>query len=235
MAILTRGTTYGASETITNTKLHLLVDSGTCTSIVNADVAANAAIAYSKLNLIGSISDADISSSAAISGSKLDLSSPGIIGNTTPNTGAFSTLKVGTTHQGNVLYDNGTTFTRLVPGTSGQFLQTLGNAANPQWANPTGLGTWDYSSYSADVSYLAATDGFVLSTGTIQGNSVKSFSVLTDTSNPPTHSAAIGSSTSSTTAVTVTFTVPVKKNHYWKVSNVAGSSVSQIYWIPLGV
>src|SRR3990172_6259162 len=36
--------------------------------------------------------------------------------------------------QGDVLYYDGTNFVRLAPGTSGQFLQTLGAAANPQWA-----------------------------------------------------------------------------------------------------
>ena len=74
MATLTRGITYGSSESITNTKLHTLVDSGTCTAIVNADVSAGAAIAYSKLALTGSISNSDINSSAAIAYSKLALS-----------------------------------------------------------------------------------------------------------------------------------------------------------------
>lgn len=156
MAILTRGTTYGASETITNTKLHTLVDSGTCTSIVNADVAANAAIAYSKLNLTGNITDADISSSAAISGSKLNLASPGNIGSTTPGTAAFSTLKVGTTNQGDVLYDNGTSLVRLPPGTSGQFLKTQGTSANPTWDNAIGS-ILDYStSTSSSTAKLPA-------------------------------------------------------------------------------
>lgn len=71
MATLTRGYTFGSSESVTNTKLHTLVDSGSCTAIVNADVASNAAIAYSKLDLSASISDADISSSAAIAITKL--------------------------------------------------------------------------------------------------------------------------------------------------------------------
>ena len=44
------------------------------------------------------------------------------------------TLKLGTTHQGDIFYDNGTSIVRLIPGTSGQFLQTLGAASNPQWA-----------------------------------------------------------------------------------------------------
>lgn len=43
-------------------------------SIVNADVNASAAIAYSKLNLSGSIVNADINASAAIAYSKLNLS-----------------------------------------------------------------------------------------------------------------------------------------------------------------
>lgn len=108
-------------------------------NIDNNNIASGAAIAYSKLNLTGNIVNADINASAAIVGSKIDLTSPGSIGSTAPNTGAFTTLKVGTTHQGDVLYDNGTSFTRLTPGTSGQVLTTQGAAANPQWASPGSL------------------------------------------------------------------------------------------------
>lgn len=39
----------------------------------------------------------------------------------------------GTGAQGDILYHNGTDWTRLPAGTSGQFLQTLGAGANPQW------------------------------------------------------------------------------------------------------
>ena len=42
--------------------------------IVNADINASAAIAYSKLNLVGSIVNADVNASAAIAYSKLNLS-----------------------------------------------------------------------------------------------------------------------------------------------------------------
>jgi hypothetical protein len=135
MSQLNRGYTFGASETVTHTKLHNLVDDGTCTDIVNADIASNAAIVYSKLSLVDSITDADINSSAGILASKLDLRVPGAIGSTTPNTGAFSTLKVGTTNQGDILYDNGTSLVRLTPGTSGQVLKTNGSAANPSYTN----------------------------------------------------------------------------------------------------
>ena len=54
MATVTKGKTFGATETVTNTKLHALVDDATVTGIVNADVGAGAAIAESKLDLSGS-------------------------------------------------------------------------------------------------------------------------------------------------------------------------------------
>ena len=45
--------------------------------------------------------------------------------------------------QGNVLYYNGTAWVKLAPGTSGQYLQTLGAAANPAWATvAASSGNW---------------------------------------------------------------------------------------------
>lgn len=49
MATITKGYTFGASESVTNAKLHSLVDSATITGIVNADVAAGAAIDFTKI------------------------------------------------------------------------------------------------------------------------------------------------------------------------------------------
>lgn len=43
----------------------------------------------------------------------------------------------GTAAQGDVLYYNGTAWTRLAAGTSGQFLKTNGAGANPAWASET--------------------------------------------------------------------------------------------------
>lgn len=40
--------------------------------------------------------------------------------------------------QGDILYYDGTIMNRLAPGTSGQFLKTLGSGANPAWANVGG-------------------------------------------------------------------------------------------------
>lgn len=57
MATFTRGQTFGATETVTNTKLHNLVDNASISGITNADIDANAAIEFSKL-LASSISGA---------------------------------------------------------------------------------------------------------------------------------------------------------------------------------
>jgi hypothetical protein len=42
-------------------------------------------------------------------------------------------IALGSDAQGDVLYYNGTDYVRLAPGTSGQFLKTLGASANPAW------------------------------------------------------------------------------------------------------
>jgi hypothetical protein len=121
--------------------LQVGVDTYAPGSISSSAINANAAIAYSQLSLSNSILNADINSSAAIVASKLDLTSPGAIGSVAPNTGAFTTLSatgtvnLGTTHQGDVFYDNGTSVVRQPPGTLGQVLQTGGAGANPSWVN----------------------------------------------------------------------------------------------------
>jgi len=52
-------------------------------------------------------------------------------------TGAVTGPKIamGSDAQGDVLYHNGTSYTRLGAGTSGQFLKTNGASANPSWAS----------------------------------------------------------------------------------------------------
>ena len=50
-ASISKGKTFGATETVTNTKLHQLVDAASISGIVNAEIAAGAAIAATKLNL----------------------------------------------------------------------------------------------------------------------------------------------------------------------------------------
>jgi hypothetical protein len=50
MAQISKGYSFGATETVTNTKLHTMVDGATITNIVDADVAAGAAIQSTKIS-----------------------------------------------------------------------------------------------------------------------------------------------------------------------------------------
>ena len=52
-------------------------------------------------------------------------------GGTTPNI----TYSIASQTQGDIAYFNGTNWVRLPAGTAGQFLETQGSAANPQWAS----------------------------------------------------------------------------------------------------
>jgi hypothetical protein len=60
----------------------------------------------------------------------------------------------GTTH-GDVLYYDGTTWNRLSPGTSGEFLQTAGSGSAPLWASGAG-GTNDHALLSANLAWLTS-------------------------------------------------------------------------------
>ena len=96
MATLSRGVTFGAAEEVTNTKLHNLVDDGTVSSIVNADIAAGAAIVDTKLAQI-----------------------------TTDDTVHMSSIVETLEAQGDVLVHNGTRYARVgIGGTTGQDLVT---------------------------------------------------------------------------------------------------------------
>ena len=57
------------------------------------------------------------------------------------NGGTIDSVDVaGAANQGDIWYDNGSTITRLTPGSDGQFLETNGAAANPSWENLVGAG-----------------------------------------------------------------------------------------------
>lgn len=65
------GYNFGTTEEVTSAKLALLVSSATMSAIVNTDVDASAAIAWSKLSTTGAITNSDINSSASIADTKL--------------------------------------------------------------------------------------------------------------------------------------------------------------------
>jgi hypothetical protein len=111
----TSGTLVGSNDTGTVTSTMIL--DGT---IVNDDISASAAVAYSKLALSNSIVNADIATSAAIANSKL-ANSAVTIGSTSVSLGSAVT-----------------TFAGLTSVTSTAFVGTLSTASQP---NITSLGT----------------------------------------------------------------------------------------------
>lgn len=113
-------------------------------TIVNADINASAAIAYSKLSLTGSILNADISGSAAIANSKLANSSL-TIGSTAISLGATSTTLAGLTSV------TSTTFVGALTGNS---------------STATALATGRTISLTGDVTY---TSGSLDGTGNVTG------------------------------------------------------------------
>jgi len=56
----------------------------------------------------------------------------------TDGTDGTDLLSISGTVQGDIYYNNGSAIARLAPGTSGQFLQTQGASANPQWSDAGG-------------------------------------------------------------------------------------------------
>lgn len=99
----------------------------------------------------------------------------------TAQTAAFDALAP-TTTQGDIIFHNGTDNIRLGPGTNGQFLQTQGAGANPQWANATAEPAWTlietltWAASSADQSFATFTARDMLML-IINGTSVRSLTL----------------------------------------------------------
>jgi hypothetical protein len=64
---------------------------------------------------------------------------------------------IGSAAQGDILYRGSSAWARLAAGSSGQFLQTQGAGANPQWAAPSSGGAMSFVSETT-VAGAAATD-----------------------------------------------------------------------------
>lgn len=127
-----------ASAAIAYSKLNL---SG---SIVNADINASAAIAYSKLSLAGSIVNADINASAAIAYSKLNLSGS-IVNADISASAAIAFTKLAALSQGSILIGNASNQAEaLAIGASGYVLKSDGTTASwqPDAGSSSVAATW---------------------------------------------------------------------------------------------
>ena len=124
-------------------------------SIVNADIDSAAGIAVTKI----AGTAVNLTATQTITGNKT-FTGTSVLGTTTLGATTADSLILGTPNQGDIWYDNGTSMTRLTPGTAGYFLKTEGAAANPVWAK---VGTY----YEPDSTCILAFDngstGFDLS------------------------------------------------------------------------
>jgi hypothetical protein len=141
-------------------------------TIVNADVSASAAIAYSKLNLSASIVNADISGSAAIAASKLVGTDIATVGTITTGTWSATTVAVNKGGTGQTSYTDGQL---LIGNTTGNTLAkatltaganisiTNGNGSISIAASSTSIPAWTYVSQSSTLNPAVAGRYYVLS------------------------------------------------------------------------
>ena len=126
---------------------------GDSTSIV-ANWATSGQVSFERAALTGDVTasanaNATTIANSAVTNAKLaNMTASTIKARITASTGApeDATLTqvldlVGSAAQGDILYRGASAWTRLGAGTSGQYLQTQGAAANPQWATVSGGGS----------------------------------------------------------------------------------------------
>ena len=108
--------------------------------IVNADIGANAAIEYGKLNLIGSITDADINTNAAISDTKLaQIVTPGKVALSATNGTADNLANTLVARDGSGNFTAGTITANVVGTITGSGNLTTLNAGNTTITGPLTL------------------------------------------------------------------------------------------------
>lgn len=200
----------------------------------NTDTASFSSASFTAITNLGSVTTGDING-GTIDGTIIGQASPAAFTGTVVQVN--TTFKLGTTNQGDILYDNGTSITRLAPGTDGYFLKTQGAGANPAWAEVTpsayATGFGNLTSATEQSSTQATTDGFILLL--YQGGCSQSttYWVKTDSANPPTTIVAQESGGSGTY---FTLTVPIKKNNYYLTGDEDGTCSSNhyvTYWLPV--
>lgn len=128
--LATQSGTFSGTSSGTNTGDQTITLTGDVTGTGTGSFAAtiaNDAVTYAKLQ--------NVSATNRIIGRKTALA-----GDAEEMTLSETLDFVGSAAQGDLLYRNATVWTRLPAGTSGEFLQTQGAGANPQWSSPAGSG-----------------------------------------------------------------------------------------------
>jgi len=222
MAVVTKGYSFGATETVTSAKLATLVDSASVGSIVAADISSNA-VTDVKIN---DVSGAKFTTLSAIPGAAgvIPLANiPSIPGS------QLITLSGIPSGAGYIPSANLAT----IPG---QLLSDLASMASTSGFIPRGnisslFGSTASGSYVAGNSYQAATDLLVFAYGNTGGVN-DGIEGLTDASSPPTTRVVYSEPGVSGRYVSMVF--PVRKNDYFKIATV-GIALNGYRTIPIGV
>lgn len=197
----------------------------TATNIVNADISASAAIAWTKISKTGSsLADLTTRSAAALSSGTLpDARFPA----TLPAASGVNLTALNATNLASGTVPDAR-FPATLPAASGVNLTAL-NATNlasgtvAQARLGTITGAWS-SALTVDSVIQAATDVLVV----VVPDASTSISFLTDSANPPTVQRGYANGSNGTSIC-----CPVKKNDYFKAA-LAGGSTATIYSIPIG-
>jgi hypothetical protein len=202
------------------------IENATATNIVNADISASAAIAWTKISKTGSsLSDLTTRSAAALSSGTLpDARFPA----TLPAASGVNLTALNATN-----LTSGTVpdarFPATLPAVSGVNLTALNATSIASGTLATArvgtvLGTW--TTIAVDTVVQAATDLFL--TGTTDQSST--IEVRTDSSNPPTTVRCTASGGGERAAA---YACMVKKSDYVKIA-LTGGSAATTYAIPIG-
>jgi hypothetical protein len=148
----------------------------TNSTIANTDISSTAAIDYSKLATLATgqmlVGNANVPTATTLSGD-VTVGATGVM-TVTDNSVDGTDIALGSDAQGDVMFYNGTDWTRLAAGTSGNILQTNGAGANPSWA---ATGTGDITAIGDVTTGAAFTNGVVSGgrTLTYEGSIVDAF------------------------------------------------------------
>jgi hypothetical protein len=259
MATLSKGYIFGSTEQVTAAKLHSLVDDGAVTNIVNADIAAGAAIAASKLNLTTS-GYMTTGGDFTITGTHTFSTAPSLAANTVDaiteiasalKSGSDATLVTGTKGTTNYIAkwnaDGDLVDGYALIDDDSMATASATNVASAEstkaYVDAKALGSWSDKGTAAVSATQATTDGFLI--GIVNVASSTNFGRIlgyTDANaNPTTLRASAtcgrfeGAAGQSSINDSSSFCMPVKKGDYYKTAVSASSTATyQFYWIPLG-
>ncbi len=143
-------------------------------------------------------------------------------------TGAVTGPKIamGSDAQGDILFHNGTSYARLAPGTSGQFLKTQGAAANPLWASAGTITSLGQGS-ATTTSTTAVEAGNVTNTGALTNEVI----IVCAVSLALAQDFAVSNSTASLTGMVETSAGSANKSVF---GFVMGTNLNVATWIRAG-